>query len=180
MAFGAVVDTCALYPFSLCDILLRLAERELFDVYWSERILEELERNLAEKRVTPEQARYRVNQMRAAFPAASVPAPVIARLEPAMTNDPKDRHVLAAAVASPAEVVVTFNLQDFPETACALYDVEAVHPDEFLRMLFDLDPPTVRAAIIAQAAALQRPPVSRDELLRMLSAAGVSRFAALL
>jgi len=35
MAFGAVLDTCVLYPFSLCDILLRLADRELYDPYWS-------------------------------------------------------------------------------------------------------------------------------------------------
>lgn len=31
-----------------------------------------------------------------------------------MTNDPKDRHVLAAAVRANAEVVVTFNIRDFP------------------------------------------------------------------
>lgn len=30
-----------------------------------------------------------------------------------MTNEPKDRHVLATAVGANAEVMVTFNLRDF-------------------------------------------------------------------
>jgi hypothetical protein len=36
--------------------------------------------------------------MRGAFAGADVDAAEIERLEPAMTNDPNDRHVLAAAV----------------------------------------------------------------------------------
>lgn len=38
-----------------------------------------------------------------------------------MSNDPKDRHVLAAAVRANAQVIATFNVRDFPVTA-----VEAV------------------------------------------------------
>jgi predicted nucleic acid-binding protein len=113
MALGAVLDTCVLYPFSLCDILLRLADRELYDVCWSGRILEELGRNLVEHGLTPARAAHRVGQMRRAFPAAEVSPTTAARLEPRMTNDPKDRHVLAAAVAAKAEAVVRFNLRHF-------------------------------------------------------------------
>ena len=49
-----------------------------------------------------------------------------------MTNHPKARHVLAAAVRANAEVIVTFNLADFPEQALKAYDIAAIHPDEFL------------------------------------------------
>jgi hypothetical protein len=49
-----------------------------------------------------------------------------------MTNHPKDRHVLAAAVRANAEVIVTFNLRDFPEPALKPYDIAAIHPDDFL------------------------------------------------
>jgi hypothetical protein len=48
--FTAVIDANALYPSSLRDILLRLAEAELFVPLWSERIVEEMRRNLVPMR----------------------------------------------------------------------------------------------------------------------------------
>ncbi|MGI8562957.1 MAG: PIN domain-containing protein [Candidatus Dormibacter sp.] len=177
MAFSVVLDACVLYPLSLCDILLRLGERELYDLYWSERILEEVRRNLVKNRLTEDQAARRIDAMRRTFPAAIVPEEAIARLEAAMVNEEKDRHVLAAAVESPAEAVITFNLDDFPEEACAPHGVEATHPDDFLLALCDFGPATVRTAIDAQVAALRNPPIPRSELLDMLKRAGVPRFA---
>jgi len=96
MPFAAVLDTCVLYPFSLCDLLLRLADRELYDPYWSRRVLDELARSLVGRGLTHDQAAHRIEQMRATFPDAEVSEVAIARLEPRMTNDQKDRHVLAA------------------------------------------------------------------------------------
>ncbi len=46
--------------------------------------------------------------------------------------DPDDRHVLAAAIRAGAEVIVTCNLTDFPGEILACYDIEAMHPDDFL------------------------------------------------
>ena len=46
-----------------------------------------------------------------------------------MTSDPKDRHVLAAAVASQAQAVITTNLRDLPEAASAPCGIEILHPD---------------------------------------------------
>jgi len=46
--------------------------------------------------------------------------------------DPDDRHVLAAAVRSGAQTIVTFNLKDFPAATLDGFGVEARHPDDFL------------------------------------------------
>jgi predicted nucleic acid-binding protein len=175
--FSAVLDANALYPFSLRDSLLRLAELELYTPLWSERILEEMRRNLAEHRISDEQAARIVAAMRAAFEEAEVDPDEITRLEPAMTNEPNDRHVLAAAVAAGSEVVVTFNLADFPAEACEPLGVEAIHPDQFLLDLHDLHPETVHAALERQATDLT-PPWPLDSLLDALETAGVPRFAA--
>lgn len=172
MAFGAVLDADVLFRMPLCDTLLRLAELELFDPYWSERILDEMARNLvATGRATEEAAWRRARLMGEAFEAAEVSAAAIARLEPAMTNDPKDRHVLAAAVASPAQVVVTLNRKHFPEDACDPFGIEARHPDDFLMSLHDLAPDAVRDAIERQAAALTNPPMTVAEVLDCLAGA---------
>jgi hypothetical protein len=52
---------------------------------------------------------------------------------------PNDRHVLAAAVASDAQAVVTLNLKHFPTEACEPFAVEALHPDSLLLDLYGLD-----------------------------------------
>lgn len=83
-----------------------------------------------------------------------------------MPNHEKDRHVVAAAVKAGAQVIVTNNLRDFQ----ALPDgVEAQSPDEFLCNLLDLDPGGMVALVKNQAAALQNPPRSFDQLLRGLA-----------
>ena len=46
MAYAAVLDACVLYPASLRDTLLRFAAAEFYDLLWSDRILDEAERNL--------------------------------------------------------------------------------------------------------------------------------------
>jgi predicted nucleic acid-binding protein len=114
VVFSAVLDANVLYPFSLRDTLLRLAELELFTPLWSTRILAEMTRNLVEHRITEEQVARIEQAMRQAFEEAEVDPEEIERLEPAMTNDPKDRHVLAAAVAADSELIVTFDISDFP------------------------------------------------------------------
>jgi len=175
VVFSAVLDANVLYPFSLRDTLLRLAELELYTPLWSARIIEEMTRNLVEHRITAEQALRIETAMRAAFEEAEVDAADVDRLEQAMTNDPKDRHVLAAAVAADSELIVTLDLDGFPPQACEPLGVEAIHPDEFLLDLHDLDPQAVRAALEQQAADLN-PPWTLEELLRVLTMAGVPRF----
>lgn len=87
-----MLDTCVLYPQSLCDTLLRMADGEFFELRWSQRILDELERNLAVREsVGAEGAARRRQAMTLTFDGAEVDPDAIDRLEPKMDNDPKDR-----------------------------------------------------------------------------------------
>jgi hypothetical protein len=53
-----------------------------------------------------------------------------------VTNDPGDRHVIAAAVKCGAEAIVTFNLRHFPDAALDTWNIGAQHPDEFVVHLY--------------------------------------------
>jgi hypothetical protein len=94
-----------------------------------------------------------------------------------MTCDAKDRHVLAAAVRANAEVLVTFNLKDFPTVSTAAFDIEVVHPDDFLLDQLDLFPGVVVSTLRHLVEIYDSPPVSMDELLQSLTRAGVPKFA---
>lgn len=90
---------------------------------------------------------------------------------------PSPRHVLAAAVAADAELIVTFDLDDFSPQAREPLGVEAIQPDEFLLDLYGLNPDAVRAALEQQAADLN-PHWPLEQLLHALATAGVPRFVA--
>lgn len=175
MHFPVFLDTNVLYPASLADTVLRLAEAEVCRPHWSPHVMEELERNLATA-IGPERAARRCRTMEAAFPEA-----MVSGYEPmidAMENDPKDRHVLAAATHAGCEVIVTFNLKDFPQDALASHNVEAVHPDDFLLDQFDLYPQRVAGALVRQAAATARPNLTLIGLLQGLERTGLAKFGA--
>lgn len=166
MGFIAVLDTNVLLPAPLRDTLLRLAEADLYVPKWSDRILAELTKNLVESGRTDEERAARVTRAIAeAFPEAMAPHSLVSSIEPAMTNDPKDRHVLAAAVGVGAQVVVSRNVDDFPPAACEPLGVEAVSPDDFLIDLFHLDPLAALHAVSDQAAALTKPPLTAHQVL---------------
>jgi hypothetical protein len=83
----------------------------------------------------------------------------------AMKNDPKDRHVLAAAVQSGAKLIVTFNAKHFPCAATEAYGIECQGPSTFLIGLYDLEPGIVSVKLSEQAQVLG---ISLKELLARL------------
>jgi predicted nucleic acid-binding protein len=176
MAFPAFLDTCVLYPAYLCDTLLRIADAGTYRPLWSGDIIEELQRNLVKRGLPADRIDRRVGQMTRAFPDAMVTG--YGSLIDGMANDPKDRHVLAAAVRANAEVLVTFNTSDFPDVALRPYDIEAVHPDEFLLDQLDLYPGVTMHVLRQQAAAYQREPKTVPGLAVLLERTGLPRFAA--
>lgn len=99
--------------------------------------------------------------MRTAFPNAAVDG--YHDLIAAMSNDPKDRHVLAAAIRGGAALIVTANIRDFPTAALDPYDIDAVHPDDFLQGQLELAPAVTIACMREQRAAYTRPQFSATE-----------------
>ena len=89
-----------------------------------------------------------------------------------MTNDPKDRHVLAAAVRGNAETVVSENVRDFPPSSVEHYGLMVLNQDEFLLDLYDLVPGSVLRALTRQVSRYRRDPRSVEDLLIALGNCG--------
>jgi predicted nucleic acid-binding protein len=178
VAYQVVLDADVIFPASLRDTLLRLAELELFDPRWSDRILDEVKRNVVERRsdISETDMDRMAAAMNGAFEDALVDGTAIAQIEDSMENDLKDRHVLAAAVVAGANGIITNNVGDFPPQACEPYGITVATADEFLCVLFDMDPEAVRNSVIRQAGALQDPPHTPAEVLAYLERAGVPAF----
>jgi PIN domain len=150
--FRVILDACVLVNAALRDTLLRLAEPpcSLYLPRWSWDIIEETKRTLEIKLgLTAQQTTHLFRQLEIHFADAWVEG--YGAFIQAMTNHPKDRHVLAAAVACGAQTIVTFNLKDFPSDALAPWSVEAQSPDEFLIHQYHLDPETVFTVVRVQA-----------------------------
>lgn len=73
-----------------------------------------------------------------------------------MTNDEKDRHVLAAAVHADARLIVTYNIRHFPLSSTRPWGVTAVGPSAFLKELYAADCQLVLEVLREQASDLKR------------------------
>lgn len=165
----AILDACVLYPAPLRDLLLSLAQQELYRPKWSVLIQEEWRRNLLNNR--PDLSEAQLNRtsklMDNAFPDAEVRKfqQFIQSIE---LPDPDDRHVLAAGISCHADVIVTFNLKDFPDASLQEYAIEAVHPDQFVADLVNFDEENSATAFHHQVERLKDPPKSPDDVLNAL------------
>ena len=171
MAFVVVYDACVLYPTVLRDLLVRLAREGMVQAKWTDEILDEVFRNLRENRpdLNPDRLERTRQLMNSSLRDCLVRnyetlIPVIEGLP-----DPDDRHVVAAAIKAHAQLIVTFNLKDFPAAALERWDIEAKHPDAFVLDQIDLDPATVYAAIQQISDATKNPHRTVDDILNHLS-----------
>ena len=100
---------------------------------------------------------------------AAVPEALVAGYERHVQDlslpDSGDRHVLAAAIESEAEVIVTFNERDFPSEALRPFGVRAADPDAFVLELMDAFEEEVVGAARRHRAALVAPTKSVEEYL---------------
>lgn len=165
----AVLDACVLYPTVLREVLQGAGAMGLFQPVYSDRILREWV--LATAKLGPEApviAAGEAAQFQAVFPRGLVrPHPEIeARL---ILPDPDDRHVLATAIASGADAIVTFNAQDFPGHVLASEGIARRDPDGFLWELQSRHPgkmAEIVEAVRARAEAISGQPVALKALLK--------------
>ena len=153
---------------------MQLALSDLFRAKWTNRIHDEWIRNLLFKR--PDFKRAQLEKTRQLMNLAARDCLVEgydALIAFITLPDEDDRHVLAAAIHSEASVIVTFNLKDFPVKALKPYGVKAIHPDDFVLSLLELDSAAVCEAVQTHRARLKNPPKSVDEYLLTLENQGL-------
>ena len=174
--FTAVFDACVLYPAPLRDFLMWLALTDLFKARWTDQIHDEWIKNVLKNRpdltfVQLTRTRNLMNQ--------NVLDCLVTGYEDLVTGlelpDADDCHVLAAAIHCNADIIVTFNLQDFPSPTLAVYEIEAQHPDEFIMQLINVNPSVVCRAAASQRRTLKRPSRSSEEYLETLLRQGLTR-----
>ena len=174
-----VLDACVLYPVPIRDLLLSLASAGLYQPKWSALIQDEWSRNLLANRadLTAAQLQRTATMMNTAFPDADVEGYEV--FIPTLTlPDPDDCHVLAAALRSQADVIVTMNLKDFPVPYLRTFDVEVQHPDEFIGNLLDLNPAKALEAFRQQVSRLKNPPIAAAQVLDNLRKSSLPTTAA--
>jgi hypothetical protein len=166
----AVYDACVLYPNVLRDFLVRLAihgrGQGILRAKWTGRIHREWMRALLRQRPELRAALRRTRQLMDQH-VRGCRVRGYERWERRLTlPDADDRHVLAAALACVADVIVTFNTADFPAETLRPFGVVAVEPDTFAYQL--LESGIVTSAAVDHRASLRRPPLSASEYLDAL------------
>ncbi|MFO0964316.1 MAG: PIN domain-containing protein [Gemmataceae bacterium] len=171
----AVYDACVLYSAFLRDFFVWLAiggrRNGILRAKWTGRIHKEWMRAVARRR--PE-LRKNLPRTRRLMDQSVRGCRVHgyerweARLH---LPDNNDRHVLAAALACVADVIVTFNTKDFPESALQPFGISAVIPDTFALHL--LDSGIVTTAAAEHRASLRRPALSSQAYVDALRRNGL-------
>lgn len=170
----AVLDANVLYPAPLRDFLLRLAQTDLFSPRWSSEIHHEWTRNLLKNRpdLKAVQLERTCHAMDSAFAEANVMGykNLLAELE---LPDKDDRHVLAVAIKSAADTIITFNKKDFPVGNLKLYGIDCKDPDEFIVSLLKSNLSRVLVAFERLVNALKNPPQNKEQVLNTLQNCGL-------
>ena len=127
-----LLDACVLYPTVIRNLLLNVSDELRWDINWSARILEEWRRASAKTNLEAEaQAEAEITMLKVNYPNASVNN-FERHISKLYLPDQNDLHVLAAAIESNTNIIVTLNLRDFPNSELVKYGVRSVHPDELL------------------------------------------------
>jgi len=175
------VDTNVLFPASLADLMLSAAEYGLFELVYSDHLLDEIQRVLVDnKGLAPANAQRFIDEICATFPNGRITASTYENAADSWTGpDEADLMHLAAATCSGAAVLVTNNTRDFePSTPPAgVTKPTVMTADEFFCSLLDdgFDEDLVNV-IIGMISANRRPPQTWDAMMQRLATVGLQQF----
>ncbi len=158
---------------------MHLAITDLFRAKWTDEIHNEWIRNVLKNR--PDLTMERLHRTRDLMNSNVRDCLVLGYedLIPSLNlPDKNDRHVLAAAICAGADVIVTYNLSDFPATILKQYGIEAQHPDQFITYLIDLAPSVICAVVKRQRLSLKKPPQTVEQLLLAYERQGLTKTVA--
>lgn len=172
-----LIDACVLYPTVMREVLLGVAARGLFTPLWSARILEEWARATAKLGDGYEDmARGEIAVLKARWPDAEITH--TDQLEASLhLPDPDDTHVLAAAIAGDADVLLTMNLKDFPTRAVSAHGVVRRDPDGMLREMFEENPQAVGQVAENVRQVAERLSGEAQEMRKLMKKARLPRLA---
>jgi predicted nucleic acid-binding protein len=177
--FTALFDASVLYSAAISYLVMETARAGIFRARWSPDIHDEWTRSLIEKR--PDLDAERIQRRREIMDQA-VPDALITDyqdlVEAVDLPDPNDRHVLAAAIAGNADVIVTLNLKHFPADRLVRYGIESQHPDTFLIHQRGLNEQRFLQCVRRTRRRLKNPEMDVDEYLDGLRKAGLVVLAA--
>lgn len=179
--FTAFFDASVFYGARLRSLVTYAAQTKLFRARWSDMVHDEWVRNLIANRpdLKPDDLSRTRELMNSAVPDSLVTG-FERFIEAVELPDRDDRHVVAAAIMTRANVIVTFNLKDFPSEAIDEFRLHAKHPDEFLIEAFGLGPQEMVEAVLNDFLHYRTPALTFDEYRQSLAKAGVPKFAKLI
>jgi hypothetical protein len=105
--FTVIYDACVLYPYTLRDLLMELALRDLYRARWTEDIHIEWMRNLSKNKPNiPAAAIEKIRDLMDLNVRDCLVTEYQWMIPSLNLPDPNDRHVLAAAIKAKAAVIV--------------------------------------------------------------------------
>ncbi len=170
--FTCVLDTCVIYPIDIRDILLWFAHFDLYRPKWSQTIFDELFKVMLGKGMTEEKAKKQIERINAAFPDAMVNN-YEELIETLSLPDKKDCHVLAAAIKSDANLIVTNNLKDFDNEYLLKFGLSAKNADDFITDTIDLNTKLAKEAFTTMVAHRTNPCLDEYQVLDILRKRGL-------
>ena len=174
--FKALLDTNVLYPIVIRDLLFWFAHFDMYTPLWSDHIFLEWEKVFESKGIEKSKIRNSISLTKKAFPDAIVENYEF--LIPTLNlPDPKDNHVLAAAIKAKADVIVTHNLKDFPQDYLDTFSIKAKAPDDFITDVIDLNPVEALKAFREMVLNKKNPDLDEFEVLNQLRQNGLKQTA---